>query len=162
MKTLSHQELLKDMGYALGLDLEFDDNGQCFLLLDEELMVSIRNLEDSWVLYGMLGNIWTSDADEESNETSLAKAQVLLALNLAFAEAGGASIALEGSSGVAMLVSRVSTAGVNSERMQEIIGNFVNQLSHAIGILRDESQPQETAPPPSLPAFPPDIFSTRV
>ncbi len=130
MQTTNHQEILNQIGQSLGLELEFDENGQCFLLLDEKLMVSIRSLDDSWILYGMLGNI---DEDEQEEV-----AFFLLSLNLSQAESGGASIAVEKSSGVLMQVLRVPTAGMDGERMQEIIGHFVDQLAHTIATLNGE------------------------
>ena len=148
MTNPHHQKLLHQIGQSLGIALEFDENNQCFLLLDEQLMVSVRSLDDAWILYGMLGNLEENEAREDA-------ALALLSLNLNLAEAGEASIALEESSGVIMLIARVDTTDMDSEHMQEILGNFVSQLSNTIALLNGE-QPAEDSPSPP-PAFPLDM-----
>lgn len=49
-----HQEAIGRLGDRLGLPLSFDENEQCMLLLDEDLLVSLYATERGWVLRGML------------------------------------------------------------------------------------------------------------
>ncbi|MEN3813661.1 chaperone SicP [Chromobacterium piscinae] len=63
-----HQEQLGLLGQRLGLPLQFDDNRQCLLMLDEHLLVSIRANRETWTLRGFLvevspnhsGHIWST------------------------------------------------------------------------------------------------------
>ena len=50
----AHDQLLAQFGQALGLPLVFDANGQCLLMLDEKLMISIRYGDVQWTFYCML------------------------------------------------------------------------------------------------------------
>ena len=141
---MKHQDILNEIGNSLGIELAFDDHDQCFILLDEHLMVSVRSAEDAWILYGMLGRL---EADGQPEDT----ARTLLALNLRLAESGGGSIAREASSDVLMLVLRVATADMDGARMQAILGQFVNALDHALSEVDGLLKPQ--AQQPAMQAF---------
>lgn len=156
MTNAIHQSLLQEIGQSLDIDLEFDENHQCFLLLDEQLMVSIRSLDDAWVFYGMVGNLYPEDVDEgdaaQQNDETENTAQALLSLNLSQAESGGASIAMQKSSGVIMLVLRVATIGMYSLGMKDRLAGFVDQLKATIATLNGETEvPEKEA---ALPVFP--------
>lgn len=156
MTNAIHQSLLQEIGQSLDIYLEFDENHQCFLLLDEQLMVSIRSLDDAWVFYGMVGNLYPEDVDEgdaaQQNDETENTAQALLSLNLSQAESGGASIAMEKSSGVIMLVLRVATIGMYSLGMKDRLAGFVDQLKATIATLNGETEvPEKEA---ALPVFP--------
>ena len=81
-----HDQLLAQLGQALGLPLVFDANGQCLLMLDEKLMISIRYGDVQWTFYCMLA------------QQPLAEKhywQACLQLNLQLAEQGKGCICYE-------------------------------------------------------------------
>lgn len=127
---------MDQIGNSLEIELSFDENGQCFLLLDEHLMVSIRSVDGGWILYGMLG-------DMNADESAEGVARTLLALNLELAQSGSCSIALEASSDVIMLVQRIDTASVDGERLQDMLGHFVDTLSNTIAVLNGKPGPEK-------------------
>ncbi|CAG9435377.1 chaperone SicP [Providencia alcalifaciens] len=53
----SHKNILNTIGNKLGIPLSFDENKQCMLLLDDELLVSIRANEHYWLLNGMVSKM---------------------------------------------------------------------------------------------------------
>lgn len=53
----SNQNILNAIGNKLGVPLSFDDNKQCMLLLDDDLLVSIRDNESYWLLNGMVSKM---------------------------------------------------------------------------------------------------------
>ncbi|HEF8785865.1 TPA: chaperone SicP [Providencia alcalifaciens] len=53
----SHQNILNSIGNKLGIPLSFDDNKQCMLLLDDDLLVSIQANEHYWLLNGLISKI---------------------------------------------------------------------------------------------------------
>ena len=122
-------ELLTELGKRLGVELTFDENNQCFLLLDEHLMISIRSLNENFVLYGMLG--------EFPEEQSARFWQKLLALNLGLAEAGEGSITLEESADVVMLIKTMPTNLTVSE-LENGISTFVSHIERLITVLKEE------------------------
>lgn len=124
-------QLLKDLGKNLGIDLVFDENDQCFLLLDEQLMVSIKSADDHFILYGMLGEFPEGDI-------STAFCQKLLAFNFALAETGDGSIAIDESSEVVMLIKHLPIDGLDVTQFEKIVGHFASQLERLINILTEE------------------------
>lgn len=157
MTITHHQTLLQEIGKSLDVALEFDDKDQCFLLLDEQLMVSVRSLGEAWIFYGMIGNLYHDDHDDDDDEAEQDEeaeniAQTLLSLNLAQAESGAASIAIEKTSGVIMLVLRVATWGMDSVRMKDVLAAFVDQLKTTIAMLNALDEVPEI--PAAQPVFP--------
>ncbi|MET1116601.1 MAG: chaperone SicP [Comamonas sp.] len=148
---MNHQDILNEIGNSLGIELTFDEHQQCFVLLDEHLMMSLRSVDDAWILYGMLGRL-----GEDGQPKDIASS--LLTLNLHLAESGGASIAREASSNVLMLVLRVATADMDGARMQAALGDFVDALDSTLTAVNALLKPQ--AEQPSLAAFSkgPSIF----
>lgn len=49
-----HQDFLGRLGDRLGLPLRFDDNRQCLLQLDEQLLVALHAGDHGWTLHGLL------------------------------------------------------------------------------------------------------------
>jgi hypothetical protein len=79
--------LLKELGEDLGLPLRFDEHNQCLLILDDRLMISIHTVEDSWVLYGMLGECYQNQ--------DRGFFQYLFSLNQILAEQGHGALAFD-------------------------------------------------------------------
>jgi hypothetical protein len=122
--------LLTDLGKLLGIELTFDENNQCFLLLDERVMISIRDLNNHFVLYGMLG--------EFPEDKSATFWQKLLALNVVLAETGAGSIALEESADVVMLIKAIHTDGLTVAELEKEVSVFVSQVEKLITALTED------------------------
>lgn len=138
------QDILNELGSSLDLELTLDEQGQCLIIMDEHLMVSLRAMDDALIMYGMLGKI-----DQLVQFKNVG--QTLLALNLSLAESGAGSVVLEPSSKVIMLVKRIATDHMDGQRMQNVLGNFVDALEN---IMTEFGPLQESMEEPPLPAFP--------
>lgn len=123
-------ELLTDLGKALGIDLVFDENNQCFLLLDERLMISIRKMDNRFVLYGMLGEF-----PEGKPATFWQK---LLVINLVLAETGEGNIALEASADAVMLIKAIPTDTLTVSALEELISHFISRVEKLVTVLAEE------------------------
>lgn len=155
MTFSTHKLLLQNFGQSLELELEFDDNNQCLLMTDDQLFISIRSLDDAWIFYGMVGGLETAPDDKASAERAEEATNIplkLLARNMTLAEAGTASIVLEKSSGVIMLVQRVTTLDIDGERMKEVLDNFVTELGNTVAIFQGQDEEQLLSLPPSASA----------
>lgn len=137
---MDHQDLLNHIGTSLDIELAFDKYGQCFLLLDEHLMVSVRSVDQAWILYGMLAKL-----EEEDHTKDIARS--MLAQNVSLAESGSGSIVLESESNVLMLVRRIATTHIDGQRMQELLSDFVDALDAALGAFKDKRPPEPTSVP---------------
>ena len=139
------QSILNEIGRSLDMELTLDEQGQCLIVMDEHLMVSLRSVDDALIFYGMLGSMdqlaKIDDADKK-----------LWAFNLPLTETGIGSIVLEPSSKVLMLVKRVETSHMDGHHAQHILGNFVDALENIILELYTLLEPGEQTP--SLPDFP--------
>jgi len=120
-------ELLDSLGRAIGMELTLDPHGQCFLLLDQRLMLSIRSLPGSLIVYGMLG--------EFSANGSAGFWQQALALNLTLAEAGEGSLAFDDSTGAVMLVKHLPSDTLSSHDFIEAVDRFATRLEQLIASL---------------------------
>ncbi|MBM2885032.1 chaperone SicP [Chromobacterium phragmitis] len=52
-----HNEYLGRLGERLAQPLSFDDNRQCLLMLDEQLLLALEANDQSWTLRGLLGKV---------------------------------------------------------------------------------------------------------
>lgn len=120
-------ELLNSLGRTIGMELTFDLHGQCFLLLDQRLMLSIRSLPDSLILYGMLG--------EFSDNGSAGLWQQTLALNLTLTEAGEGSLVLDESTDAVMLVKHLTSDMLSSHDFAEAVDRFATRLEQLLAYL---------------------------
>ncbi|AJY39638.1 MULTISPECIES: chaperone SicP [Burkholderia] len=121
----THTEWLNALGEAAGMPLDFDENGQCFLLLDAQLMISIRERPDALVLYGMVGE-FPAHAPAELWRR-------MLAINLDLAEAGGGGLGFDGDTAAVMLIERIATANLGAREFVDAFEAFASRLESLIG-----------------------------
>ncbi len=109
--------LLSELGEDLGLKLTFDEHDQCLLVLDENLMISIRQSEDSWVLYGMLGEFWQPDSDFF---------QYLLSLNQSLAEQGLGALTFDPQNNTVLYLRHISLGNVSRATLYQLLESFTD------------------------------------
>ncbi|MCU9952194.1 chaperone SicP [Burkholderia sp. BKH01] len=121
----THTEWLDTLSEAAGVPLDFDEHGQCFVLLDGQLMISIRDRPDALVLYGMVGE-FPADAPAEMWKR-------MLAVNLDLSEAGGGGLGLDEDMAAMMLIERIATANLDVREFVDAFEAFASRLESVIG-----------------------------
>lgn len=116
----NHEEILSELGVRLGLGLTFDDNRQCLLVLNQELMVSIRHASSTWLFYGLI--------DDEIEWKDKSYWQNALAINLDLAESGDGSISFELESGVLMYVHCLNDRFMDGSSVYAFLEQFIDRL----------------------------------
>jgi hypothetical protein len=123
----NNSSLLAGLGRMVDLDLKFDEHGEAFLLLDEQLMVSIRSQSTGVILHAMVA---------EFPETQSAEVwQNLLAINLTLAEANEGTLAYERRTETVLLVKYLPTEHLQQHAFDDAFERFVNQLEYVIASL---------------------------
>ncbi len=122
-------DCLAALAERIRLPLEFDEHGQCFLLLDEKLMFSLRDVDEALILYGMLG--------EFPEYASAAFCKRVLAATLEVSEAGGGGIGYDEETGALMLIERVPTARLGADAFVETFDAFSTRLEHLLAAFED-------------------------
>jgi len=130
------QLLIKELGDNLGIELKFDEQQMCFLMVDET-MLTIRLLDENLMLYGMLGEFPEFKQDEFWKK--------LLSLNKSLAEANRGSITFDEESDAVMLMHYIKGTGLSVNDLSEKISIFVDQLNHLIHLLNEEEPEGEFA-----------------
>ncbi|WP_217591320.1 chaperone SicP [Burkholderia sp. GbtcB21] len=124
-----HAEWLNALSEAAGVPLDFDEHGQCFLLLDGQLMISIRDRPDALVLYGMVGEFPAHPPAELWRR--------MLAVNLDLLETGGGSFGLDEDTAAVMLIERVATATLSAREFVDAVEAFASRLESLIGTFEE-------------------------
>ena len=114
---MNNDIVLKDFGNLLGIDLVFDQNGQCMLELDSTLLVSIRKKEENYIFYGMLG--------EFPDETDDMFWKNVLAANIHLAESPSGSICFEMSTDCLVLIKSIRTFQLEAVGLKKALEDFV-------------------------------------
>lgn len=128
--------LIKGLGEHLGIELKLDEQQMCFLMIDET-MLSMRLLDNCFLLYGMLGEF------PEFKHDGFWKS--LLSLNKSLVEANRGAITFDEESDAVMLVQYVEGTGLNVNDLAEKISVFIDQLNHLIHLLNEE-EPEDELP----------------
>lgn len=113
----SHQNILNAIGNKLGVPLSFDDNKQCMLLLDDDLLVSIRANEHYWLLNGMISKI------KQENCSLWCE---LMTLNRILAEKNLGSIGYEPTSEVLLYLDSITD--LSEDNIIKKLESFVDKL----------------------------------
>jgi len=115
--------LIDALGVALNLPLAFDEHDQCLIIIDDRLMIAIRNAQDSLILYGMLGDFY-SNIDTDFFEKIL-----LINKNLAEQDQGALIFNKENSS---VLYIKHIRSKINTTNIQQDFESFCNILDNLI------------------------------
>jgi hypothetical protein len=136
----NHATLLNELGTSLGDDLTLDENGQCFIMLDGRLMISIRSLENRFMLYGMLG-VFPEDG------ATAGFWRHLMSQNFALMLADTGILAVDEGSDAVVLLKSIPDAKMTIYALQNDIAMFATQMEKLIKyidggeIVQDEGLP---------------------
>src|ERR1700731_4398364 len=122
-------DLLKDFGSGLGLELAFNEDGLCLLMVDETI-VSIRAMGECFVLYGMLGQF------PENRDSGFWRH--FLSLNVVLAETLRGAVTVDEDDDAVTLVQGFNVESMTPERLSDVIRTFVDQANHLIALLNTE------------------------
>lgn len=123
VQTTGSAILLKELGQDLGLPLVFDEYGQCLLILDNKLLISIHTVDDSWVLYGMLGTY---------NHPDQAFFQYLFSLNQILAEQGHGALAFDKHNSAILYIQHIPLQDANRTTVYHALEAFTDWLEALI------------------------------
>ena len=133
--------LLDELGRRLGIEgLAFDERGQCTLLFDRQLKVTLAidpQLRDI-LLFAVLGDVVSVDRP--------CLLQAMLRGNYLWRVTGGATLSLSPDEDKAVLLLRVTGAELTPEALEKCLGRFVDS---AMAWIRRIEQPDEQALPVS-------------
>lgn len=122
-------ELLKDFGSHIGLELAFDDAGQCLLMVDEAL-ISIRARDRRFMFYGLLG--------EFPQVQSAAFWKQVLSLNGELSEQQMGAITIELESDRITLLQSVDVSTMAPGQLSGALREFVDQVNRLVALLDRE------------------------
>ncbi|MGL4859574.1 MAG: chaperone SicP [Enterobacteriaceae bacterium] len=123
--------LLRELGEDLGVPLAFDEHGQCLLVLDDNLMISVhQQSEQSWVLYGMLGEFWQPD-----NAFFI----MLFALNRQLTEQGQGTLIFSKENNSVLYMQHLSLQGASRTSLYQQLEQFTDWLENLINTLNDSA-----------------------
>lgn len=119
-----NRDLLQKLGKKLNLDLKFDKHEQCFISINDSLLISIRSFIDHIVFYGMVAELTPSEV-EEYNST-------IYSFNLIFAEHGKATLAIDESNDTLLLIHALPSHHLSFTQFEKSLADFITQLEKVI------------------------------
>ena len=133
MSESALRSLIGEFGKAVGLDeLAFDDQQRCNLMFDDvPVSFELGSGEDSLYIYSVLG--------AEAEEGAEALYSDLLKANYAFAQTGGATLALDPAGGGIVLMREEPLETLRLPRLESLVENFVNVAERLMANLAEGS-----------------------
>lgn len=143
MLTKTLDDILKEFGASLGLDLAFDENGACRLELAELAAVDIRANEDDGTL--TLSSVLREDLPDPIGYATILD---LLALALDPATRGGNSpvVGRDDESGVVVMYEVATPSALNRRPLADIFADFM-ETWRAVSALLDNQEAAAQARP---------------
>ncbi|MCZ0944080.1 MAG: type III secretion system chaperone [Gammaproteobacteria bacterium] len=125
--------LIREFGAAIGLEeMAFDDQQRCNLMFDDvPVSLELSGGEDSLYIYSVLGPEPAEGAKELYSE--------LLKANYAFAQTGGATLALDPGGGGIVLMREEPLEILHLPQLEALIENFVNTAEGLIASVAEAS-----------------------
>lgn len=125
--------LLQALSQAIGIDLSFDERQHCMLMLDDDILISLRCLDDDTLgLYGLLG--------EFPQPRPAVDLMQLLSVNFLLMERCGMSIGLDRATDAVLLLERLPVAGVTGEDIADRVAQFADQVRKLVDWLRERDE----------------------
>lgn len=125
--------LLQALSQTIGIELSFDERQHCMLMLDDDILISLRCLDDDTLgLYGLLG--------EFPQPRPAADLMELLSVNFLLMEHCGMSIGLDRATDAVLLLERLPAAGVTREDIADRVAQFADQVRKLVGWLRERDE----------------------
>ncbi len=134
IKTLD--DILKEFGAQLGLDLAFDENGVCRLELEQLVAVDIRARQDDGTL-----TLFAVVREELPDPLSYATVLDLLALALDPARSGGNApvVGRDDESGVVMMYQVATPSELKRKPLIDIFSEFM-ETYRAVSVMLDNQE----------------------
>ena len=134
IKTLD--DILKEFGAQLGLDLTFDENGVCRLELEQLVAVDIRAHQDDGTL-----TLFAVVREDLPDPLSYATVLDLLALALDPARSGGNApvVGRDDESGVVMMYLVATPSELNRKPLIDIFSEFM-ETYRAVSVMLDNQE----------------------
>lgn len=134
IKTLD--DILKEFGAQLGLDLTFDENGVCRLELEQLVAVDIKAHQDDGTL-----TLFAVVREDLPDPLSYATVLDLLALALDPARSGGNApvVGRDDESGVVMMYQVATPSELNRKPLIDIFSEFM-ETYRAISVMLDNQE----------------------
>lgn len=126
--------LLAQVGRTLGLPLVFDASGQCLIMLDNKLMISIRYGESGWTFYCMLTTVPLTTVPPQ---TAAQFWQACLQLNLTLAERGLGAISYEAKAEALLYLAFLPTP-TSSVQVCEFLAELVDRYDAVFTAIETE------------------------
>lgn len=124
----NHDELLSLLGERLGIELYFEEK-QCFIMLDQALMISIRQQDQGWVLYGMLKKV-------PANQDGAFWREFMMH-NLVLAEGGAGAIGYDAQSEALVYIDTLPLSQFYIDSAYDFIDLFVERMEYLLEIIGD-------------------------
>lgn len=134
IKTLD--DILKEFGAQLGLDLTFDENGVCRLELEQLVAVDIKAHQDDGTL-----TLFAVVREDLPDPLSYATVLDLLALALDPARSGGNApvVGRDDESGVVMMYQVATPSELNRKPLIDIFSEFM-ETYRAVSVMLDNQE----------------------
>ena len=134
IKTLD--DILKEFGAQLGLDLTFDENGVCRLELEQLVAVDIKAHQDDGTL-----TLFAVVREDLPDPLSYATVLDLLALALDPARSGGNApvVGCDDESGVVMMYQVATPSELNRKPLIDIFSEFM-ETYRAVSVMLDNQE----------------------
>ena len=130
------QQLMTEIGPLLELSevTEFTEDQSWVLVIDDETVVAADLVEEIGKLV-LSAEVATPPA-EKRNRTY----QLLLEFNHQWPETDGLRMGLDGPGGMVVMMIELPVAGLDIQRLQTVVGNFVEQIAEWRELILEEVQ----------------------
>ncbi len=138
MININHQELLKDFGKSLGIELCFDKNGNCDVIFNDNVPVTIKSNEDDGLIV-----LSTPLLDELPEPVSYSTVLTMLSMALqpCMTEGGNTPVlGLDEDTGLVILYQVCTATDLQAKGLLEIFTEFITSY---ISIKDDLSKQQD-------------------
>lgn len=135
-------EILKEFGAGIGLDLSFDEKGVCRLELDGLAAVDIKANEDDGTL--TISSVLREELPDPVTYTTILD---LLALALDPVHSGGNApvVGRDDESGFVIMYQVATPSALNRKPLKEIFGEFLKAYSAVLALLDNQEAVAKTA-----------------
>ncbi|EPW1928156.1 CesT family type III secretion system chaperone [Escherichia coli] len=124
-----HQDIYSKLKDSIGAELEFNDQGKAFILLEDNVPVCITDSNDSVFLTGLLSD---DDIFVDGSQTP----EYILKLNYILNREHGCSISLIPDSDQCVLTNKITKSYLSADEFVEYLYDFLRCLEITINTLK--------------------------
>jgi len=146
----SEDAIVSELGKLIGLPtLTLDEDRQCTLSFDPDLLISIKAGDPVWMLVAPLADLSEYLLTQAPNQGENESLQNLLATNLLLALRGAGQVCLDRESDSVLLIRSIPSGYVTSTDLCAAIEDFVATLESMREAMNTDLPPAGEAPPSS-------------